>query len=328
LHLAHPTRIVATMTSQTLPADQVRRFMIEDRPVRGHWVCLEQAWQGLRAHKEYPEPVRELLGQTLTAAVLLAASLKFDGTLTLQLRGTGAVSLLVAQCTHDFGVRAVAHCDEAAVAAVMANAAGEGIFRALVGVEGRMVVSIETAGTGQRYQAQRYQGIVPLAGDCLAQSLESYFATSEQLPTRVVLAADSQRSVGLLLQKLPDPAQAEPARTLAAWQEAQSGLRALRGTDLLRRPVEELLALGFPSCDIRLFKAAPVRFECRCNPSRVSNVLRALGVKEVREVLQEQGAVTVTCEFCQRPYRFDAVDVEALFAEGVGKGSNGSILVH
>jgi molecular chaperone Hsp33 len=312
------------MTSPTQPGDEVRRFIVENRPVRGHWVRLESAWRELRAHKEYPEPVRELLGQAVAASVLLAATLKFNGTLTLQLRGNGAVSLLVAQCTHDFRLRAVANFDEAAVEGVSLESQGGAIFRRLVGTEGRIVVTIES-----EEKNQRYQGIVPLTGASLADSLETYFASSEQLPTRVLLAADSERGVGVLVQKLPDPANADESDMKAVWEDAQRGIERLNTTDLLMRPVEELLERGFADHDMRLFKGAPVQFECRCNEGRVSSLLRALGADEVRDVLKEQGEVTVTCEFCHRPYRFDAVDVEALFAEGpAGKDGGGPTSVH
>ena len=166
---------------------------------------------------------------------------------------------------------------------------------------------------------------MPLTGASLADSLETYFASSEQLPTRVLLAADAERGVGFLVQKLPDPTNADESDMKAVWEDAQRGIERLSTTDLLLRPVEELLERGFAAHDMRLFKGAPVQFECRCSEGRVSSLLRALGVDEVKDVLKEQGAVTVTCEFCHRPYRFDAVDVEALFADGVGEGSPPSI---
>src|SRR6201993_2886121 len=155
------------------PGDEVRRFIVENRPVRGHWVRLEGAWRELRAHREYPEPVRELLGQAVAASVLLAATLKFNGTLTLQLQGNGAVRLLVAQCTHDFRLRAVANFDEVAVEAAAAESDSGEAFRRLVGAEGRVLVTIES-----EEKNSRYQGIVPLTGDSLAGSLEHYFASS------------------------------------------------------------------------------------------------------------------------------------------------------
>ncbi len=311
------------MNARTQPGDEVRRFIVENRPVRGHWVRLEGAWQELRAHREYPPAVRELLGQAVAASVLLAATLKFNGTLTLQLQGNGAVKLLVAQCTHDFRLRAVANFDDVAVADLADESDGEAAFRKLVGVEGRVIVTIES-----EERNSRYQGIVPLSGASLADSLEAYFESSEQLPTRLILAADSERGVGVLVQKLPDPAHSNESDMKEVWEEAQRGIERLSATDLLLRPVEELLERGFAAQDMRLFKGAPVQFECRCSAGRVSGLLRALGEDEVRDVLREQGAVTVTCEFCHRPYRFDAVDVEALFADTAGEGGSAPPLIH
>lgn len=308
------------MTLPTTPHDEVRRFIVENRPVRGHWVRLEGAWRELRAHRDYPQPVRELLGQAVAASVLLAATLKFRGQLTLQLQGDGAVSLLVAQCTHDYRLRAVARFDEAAVSSLTAEQSGTAsgdVFRRLVGSEGRFAVTIEAD-----ERNMRYQGIVPLTGDSLAGSLEAYFARSEQLPTRVLLAADGERGAGVLVQKLPEAATGEDAQMSEVWEQAQRGIGQLSAEDLLRCPVEELLGRGFAAQDMRLFRGAPVQFECRCSQGRVTSLLRALGADEVHDVLREQGAVTVTCEFCHRPYRFEAGDVEALFDEGPVPGGN------
>ena len=308
--------------------DQVRRFIFENQPVRGHWVHLEGAWRELHAHASYPPAVTELLGQAVVASVLLAATLKFRGTLTFQLEGDGSVSLLVAQCTHDFRVRAVARCDQAAVRALTVQGSGarEGaaLFRALVGDAGRITVTVEA-----EEKSLRYQGIVPLSGDSLAESLEVYFASSEQLPTRVLLTADETHGAGMLVQKLPGVEHApldESSGVEEAWAGAQRGIKRLGPGRLREHGIEELLAQGFPGHDLRLFRGAPVRFECRCSEGRVAGLLRALGPQEVREVLSEQGSVTVTCEFCHRPYRFDPVDIDALFAEI--PGAEGSAAIH
>jgi len=170
----------------------------------------------------------------------------------------------------------------------------------------------------------RYQGVVPLAGRSLAESLETYFASSEQLPTRVRLAADDRQVAGLLVQKLPEAAADEA--THSAWQAAQHGIELLDGERLLNEPPERLLAGTFSGHDLRLFRGGAVQFECRCSVDRVTGLLRALGADEVRDVLKEQGSVTVTCEFCQRPYRFDAIDVEGLFKDG--PPSSGSVTLH
>jgi molecular chaperone Hsp33 len=307
--------------------DQVRRFIFENQPVRGHWVHLESAWRELHAHASYPKEVTELLGQAVVASVLLAATLKFRGTLTFQLQGNGAVSLLVAQCTHDFRVRAVARCDEASVEALSPGTAGgqrAAPFRRLVGDAGLVTVTVEA-----EEKSLRYQGVVPLSGASLAESLEAYFASSEQLPTRVLLTADEEHGAGMLVQKLPGAADSpvdEPGGVEEAWVGAQRGIAQLRAeTGLRERSIEDLLARGFPGHDLRLFRGAPVRFECRCSQSRVAGLLRALGAEDVREVLREQGSVTVTCEFCHRPYRFDSMGVEALFADSPGSDSQKSV---
>src|SRR5256885_2409520 len=150
---------------------------------------------------------------------------------------------------------------------------------------------------------------------------EAYFASSEQLPTRVLLAADHACGAGMLVQKLPDGDAGDPEEIAAVWEGAQRGIEAVTPAQLLQCSAEQLLAQRFTEHDLRLFRGSPVRFECRCSQGRVAGLLRGLGAEEVRGVLQEQGAVTVTCEFCHRPYRFDAADVEALFAEAPADGS-------
>jgi molecular chaperone Hsp33 len=200
--------------------------------------------------------------------------------------------------------------------------AGVRAFRSLVGEEGRLTVTIEAA-----ERDARYQGIVPLTGQSLEQSLEAYFASSEQIPTHVRLAANDSGSAGLLVQKLP----ADEARQLhetdaeSVWTAAGAGVRSLESARLLITRIEPLLERTFTGHDLRLFPGAPVRFECRCSPERVSGVLRSLGQVEVRDILREQGSVAVTCEFCQRPYRFDAMDVETLFSAAPATGNPSSL---
>ena len=356
--------------------NEVRRFIIEDQPVRGYWVDLDSAWQSLRAHQHYPRPVQDLLGEAVSASVLLAATLKFEGTLTLQLEGRGDLRLLVAQCSNDFRVRAVARMNETAsddsvdddsddeseddddvdaadfseagdtdVAADTGEGAVPGVFdlgpgapglelfasfpkatdalsaaafRKLVGQDGRVIVTIEGGDSGAR-NGVRYQGIVPLTGDSLADCLETYFASSEQLPTRVRLAANDKRTVGLLVQKLPEPGGVEAEEgspSAEAWQDAERGIAAVRLDSLVAASLQSVLEESFGHRDMRVFQGSPVEFSCRCSPARVAGLLRSLGADEVRDVLREQGAVEVTCEFCQRPYKFDAFAVEQLFAPG------------
>ena len=294
--------------------DAAFRFTVERQAVRGEFVRLGPAWLALREHADYPAPVRRLLGEAAAAAALLAATLKFEGELTLQMQGNGAVRLLVAQCTHDLRVRAVARFDAARCGDAEAG------FAALVG-DGQLAVTVEAEG------GARYQGIVPLAGSSLAAALERYFEQSEQLPTAVALGADDARAAGLLVQRLPQSGgrtggadapgalaarEAEAAQTLADAREALSGIAA---DELLSRPLDGLLRRACAGHDLRLHPRRAVEFRCRCSRERVEGMLRALGAAELDQILAEQGSVTVTCEFCHRPWRFDAVDVTGLVGE-------------
>jgi molecular chaperone Hsp33 len=291
--------------------DLVRRFVLERHPIRGHAVRLSQAWSALREHQDYPPAVQHLLGEAVGAIVLLAATLKFDGVLTLQLQGKGLVNLLVAQCTHDFKVRAMARHDPIG---------GEAGFRSLAG-EGTIVVTVEASD-----RASSYQGVVPITGNSLAESLEAYFQQSEQLPTRVLLAASSGVVSGMLVQRIPGAGgtqeQLDEAALEAAWQKADVAMSSLARGQLLEDDVEQRLVDMFGVDEVRVFSGHEVKFECRCSRERVANVLRSLGADEVRSVIEEQGACTVTCEFCQKPYEFDAIDVEHLFDQAAPRGSD------
>ena len=292
-------------------ADRVRRFVFERHAIRGHSVRLARAWLEVREHQDYPPAVQQLLGEAVAAVVLLAATLKFDGTLTLQLQGKGLVNLLVAQCTHDFKVRGMARHDP------IGDSAG---FRSLAG-EGQIIVTVESNDRGSSYQ-----GVVPIAGDSLAESLEAYFVQSEQLPTRVLLASTAGVVAGMLVQRVAGvggkQAPTDPAALEEAWMKADHAMEALAPAELLQDDIEQRLVRMFGDDEVRVFSGHDVIHECRCSRERVANVLRSLGQEEVRSVIAEQGAVTVTCEFCQKPYKFDPIDAEQLFAEAAPRGSD------
>jgi molecular chaperone Hsp33 len=289
-------------------SDLVRRFNLERHPIRGHAMRISGAWQKLREHQDYPPAVQQLLGEAIGAVVLLAATLKFNGTITLQLQGKGLVNLLVAQCTHDFKVRGMARHDAIDT---------EPGFRSLAG-EGAIVVTVEATD-----RASSYQGVVPITGNSLAECLEAYFLQSEQLPTRVALASSALAVSGMLVQRIPGEGgkAVDPAALESAWMKADHAMVALSPAELLEDDVEQRLVRMFGDDEVRVFGGSEVTFECRCSRERVANVLRSLGVDEVRSVIAEQGAVTVTCEFCQKPYKFDSIDAEALFAPVPPQGS-------
>jgi molecular chaperone Hsp33 len=291
--------------------DCLHRFLFEHYPIRGHIVHLDASWRALLEHRDYPPAIRDTLGEAVAASVLLAATLKFDGTLSLQLKGQGPMHLMLAQCSSDLGVRAVARYREAHEARDLAALSGEG----------NLTVTLENEDL-----SQRYQGVVPLNGERLADCLRDYFESSEQLPTRLWLHATQKGASGLLLQRLSDDSVLartkldkhaelpERAEIDDAWHRVQLLGDTLRGEELQALSDREILRRLFAEDDVRLFESAPVFFRCRCSRERVIGMLRSLGAEETRSVLAERGEVEVRCDFCNRAYRFDSVDVEKLFA--------------
>jgi molecular chaperone Hsp33 len=294
--------------------DCLHRFVFDQYPIRGHLVHLDAAWRALIEHRNYPQPIRDLLGEAVAASLLLAATIKFDGVLSLQVQGDGPVHLLLAQCTSGLGVRGLARHREADAGTVDAA----GTLGDLVGA-GNLTVTLETDGG-----AQRYQGIVPIGGDRLLDSLQAYFENSEQLPTRLWLHADERGASGMLLQRLPSDAQSASDTTSAdtedAWRRVQLIGDTLTPQELATLDDAQILHRLFNEDDVRLFEPAPVFFRCRCSRERVSGMLQGLGESETRSVLAERGEVEVRCDFCNRAYLFDAVDVAQLFSAAAGDG--------
>jgi molecular chaperone Hsp33 len=290
--------------------DGLRRFLFERYPIRGHLVRVDAAWRALIEHRDYPGPVRDVLGEAVAATLLLAGTIKFDGVLSLQLQGDGPLSLLLTQCTSGLGVRGLARCGAAGAAQRLDELVGNG----------QLTVTLESED-----KSRRYQGVVTIDGARLADSLQHYFENSEQLPTRLWLFADESGAAGLLLQKLPGSSTAEgreEADLEDAWRRVQLLGDTLTHQEMRSLADREILRRLFHEDDLRLFDAAPVYFRCRCSRERVANMLHALGEEETRAVLAERGEVEVRCDFCNRAYRFDAVDVAEVFrGTSVGGGS-------
>jgi molecular chaperone Hsp33 len=295
--------------------DSLHRFMFEHFPIRGQLVHLDAAWRALIEHRQYPENVREILGQAVAASLLLASTIKFKGVLSLQLQGDGPVHLMLVQCTDGLGVRGLARYREDGVEKLE--------FDALFG-NGNLTVTLETESA-----AQRYQGIVPITGAGLAAALQLYFENSEQLPTRLWLHADANGASGMLLQRLPtEGASAEGAEQPDiedAWRRVQLIGDTLTAEELRTLADQEILHRLFNEDDVRLYEAAPVFFRCRCSRERVAGMLQGLGEQEIRSVIAERGEVEVQCDFCNRAYTFDAVDVAELFNAGIAADRGNSL---
>ena len=237
-----------------------------------------------------------LVGEAVAAVALLAGTLKFSGRLSLQAQGRGPVSLLLAECTHDGQLRALARHD-----GELDTAANIG---ALIG-DGTMVITITPD------QGRQYQGIVPLEGDTLAQCLEGYFQQSEQLPTRLWLAAGNGRAAGLMLQRLPDQVASRDANR-NQWEHLEAPAGTLKMEELLDLPAETVLRRLFHETPPRLPEAQPLRFGCTCSRERTENALLSLGADELKTLLDEDGEATLTCDFCLSQQHFDAVDLAEL----------------
>ncbi|MGB5211381.1 MAG: Hsp33 family molecular chaperone HslO [Gammaproteobacteria bacterium] len=278
-------------------SDCLHRFLFEALPVRGELVHLDQCWQEIAGQADYPPAVRRALGEALAAAVLLTSTLKFDGKLTLQLAGDGPMHLLVVQCTSQHEVRGLAK---------WSGEAPEGDLRSLAG-EGRVAITIEAG-----EEKDSYQGIVPITGATLAESLEGYFQRSVQLPTRLWLTSGANGTAGMLLQRVPD-SWGEEAE--AAWQHVQVLADTLSQDELRKLTDRDILRRLFHQDDLRLFEPQPVQFRCSCSQARVEGTLRMLGREEIVGLLEEQPQIEVRCEFCNHAYRFDAVDAQSLFVD-------------
>ncbi|AYC34725.1 Hsp33 family molecular chaperone HslO [Pseudomonas cavernae] len=282
-------------------SDFSQRFLFDDSDVRGELVALDASYRHVLAKHAYPEPVAQLLGEMLAAAALLVGTLKFDGLLVLQARSAGAVPLLMVECSSERELRGIARYHAEQIAA------GSGLHELMP--DGTLTMTVEPA------RGQRYQGIVPLEGSNLADCLSSYFATSEQLPTRFWLNADGQRARGLLLQQLPaDRLQDSEARA-ANWEHVVTLAGTLSTEELLGLDNETLLHRLYHEEALRLFEPRALQFRCSCSRDRSARALISLGQADVEQLLAEHGGeVVIDCQFCNQRYAFDAADVAQLFA--------------
>ena len=304
--------------------DELHKFIFEGLPVRGMLVRLGPSWRESLRRREgrgaYPAPVRALLGEMAAAATLMQANIKFDGALILQVFGDGPVKLAVAQVQPDLSFRATA--------TVLGELPGDARLAALLNVHGKGRCSITLDPQDKSSGAQPYQGVVGLRGDAgeplqtLAEVLEHYMLQSEQLDTRLMLAATDEGAAGLLIQRLPVEGEGNLERQHRedeiGLNEAFNRIAHLTATltrdELLTLDADTLLRRLYWEEDLRRFEPLAPRFACTCSRERVRRMLHGLGAPEVEGIVAERGEVEIGCEFCGLQYRFDAVDVGELFA--------------
>ena len=281
--------------------DQLYRYLFEHHQVRGELVQLDQTFRHMVAAQEYPAPVRQLLGELLVATSLLTATLKFEGSITVQLQGNGPVSLAVINGDHLQQLRGVARWQ--------GELPTESDLKALVG-DGHLVITITPE------EGERYQGIVSLESDSLASSLESYFAQSEQLATRIWIRTGGTTAeplaAGMLLQELP----ASNEQHAEEFDHLSKLTDTIKDEELFTLPAEEILYRLYHEEEVRLFAPQQIQFRCTCSRDRSEQALLQLGKVEVDAMIHEQGTIDMHCDYCGTHYRFDAIDAQALFAEG------------
>jgi len=273
--------------------DSLQRFVFEHAPIRGEIIHLDATWRAVLERKDYPAVVRDVLGEMMAAAALLSATIKYDGSLILQVQGDGPVSLLVVECTSGRTMRALAHWSGEVQPMPLARLVDGG----------RLVITIDPGA-----DAERYQSIVNVEGGTVADTLQDYLSRSEQLDTRLWLAADGAQAAGMLLQRLPGEQDRD------AWNRAALLTETITRDELLALPAMAIIQRLYHQEDIRVFESDPVSFRCSCSRERVRAVLRMLGHDEVKAILDELGSVSANCEYCNQHYEFDRVDAEQIFA--------------
>lgn len=305
-------------------SDRLQRFMFEELDIRGALARLDDAWASVRDAQSYPEPVQRLLGEMLTATALLASIVKVKGTLTVQATGDGPLAAVMAECRDRSQLRGIARIrDEDAFAteniAEGTAALGKGLITITIRPE-----------LGDR-AGEAYQGIVPMDGSSLAEALEGYFIQSEQIPTRIWLTADKERSAGMLIQALP-PELARFNHAERQREEDFGRISLLAGTvsasELKDLPGQRLLSRLFFEETVALQQAESLEFSCSCSHERTREALRAMPLSELEQIILEDGEIRMTCQFCQAEYRFDGIDVAAVHAPGNAHAPSGDDPLH
>ncbi|TYL46754.1 Hsp33 family molecular chaperone HslO [Marinomonas sp. IMCC 4694] len=280
--------------------NEIQRFSFDNSNVRGERVLLNEAYQEIIKRKEYPVALEKLLGEFVAAIALLRDIIKIDGVLSIQAKGYGFLSTLMTECDEHQNLRGIAQWDESQTIPDTIS-----LKNALEG--GYLAITI------QPRNGQRYQGIVELVGDTLAECLEQYFSQSEQLPSRVWLAANGAQCGGLFLQRLPEEQAKENDED--AWERLTHLASTVKEDELLGLETSALLHRLYHEEAVRLYDTKTMQFGCSCSRQRTLDAVMSLGSEELRELLIEQGSVNVDCQFCAEQYVFTESDLESLLGD-------------
>lgn len=278
-------------------ADTIQRFIFEHANIRGEIVHVEKTYQTIMGQRNYPPMVKNLLGEAIASCLLLASSIKFEGSLSLQFQGDKRLPLLLVQCDHKLNIRAFAQFVEAL----------ETLDYASAFLAGQMVLTIN-----QHKKTDTYQSVVPIQSTSMSENLMDYFAQSEQISTKVWLAVNERAAAGMLLQLMPgqDTLQREQF-----WEYAVQLGQTVSEEELLTLDNPTLLYRLYHETEVRVFDSRPIQFKCRCNQEKMQQLIRTLGEEEAKALLEEQGKIDIRCDFCNQEYLFDAIDVTMLFKD-------------
>ncbi|MGY2575115.1 Hsp33 family molecular chaperone HslO [Vibrio sp. C8] len=287
------------MTTSAKATNVLNRYLFEDLSVRGELVQLDKAYQQIITSKEYPAPIQALLGELLVATTLLTATLKFEGSITMQLQGNGPVSLAVINGDNNQRIRGVARWE--------GDIADDAGLHDLMG-KGHLVITIEPK------KGERYQGVVGLEGDNIAQVIENYFLRSEQLKTRLWIRTGEHEgkphAAGMLLQVVPDG-----TGSPEDFEHLEQLTNTVKNEELFTLEANELLYRLYNQEQVKLFEPQDVEFLCGCSRDRSGAAIVTISRDEINDILAEEGSVSLHCDYCGTTYSFDSAQVAELYSQ-------------
>ncbi len=290
--------------------DQLHRYLFQGANVRGEMVRLQESYQAILDSYPYPQAIQKVLGELMAVTSLLTATLKFEGDISVQLQSEGVLKYAVVNGNNQQQLRGVARWDESVE--TLPEHFSE-LFE-----KGYMVITLSPK------DGERFQGVVALDKPTLAECIEGYFARSEQLPTRVFLYAKQDAPAmagGFLLQILPGSAETTDPEELESFEHLAQLTETMTQDELFALPAEDVLYRLYHQEDVELFEPQSVVFKCTCSRERSAGALVGIDKEELMQMIAEEGAVKMNCQFCHTEYSFDAIDVESIHAGTFGSSS-------
>jgi len=291
--------------------DQIKKFLLEDKTVRVSAVEMSSVWHEAIERHHFPPAVQQLLGELMCAAPLLASSLKFEGSLLLQLQGNGPIRLIVVECRADMSMRATVRLGDTSLN-------GQQGLRELINPDGEGRFSVILMPPSHARHLHPYQGIVPLDSDSVAIAIEQYMQQSEQLATKLWLAVSDEKIAGLMLQRMPatgGQATSDEHSAASSWEHAQALCATITAEEQIAVSTQEMLSRLFWQNPVFGLESKDILWHCGCTRERVANMLRSLGKADVDSIHESEGKVEITCEFCGEKYLFNQKDTDLLFSD-------------